>query len=164
MSATVLPLEEIRERLASGEAPREIKDDLERKGFTVPKSTLDSIMRRAGIRRRRPQPWPWAVEPQHRHLYPLVMLRYLTRRDNGGKPLSEDQSAELTRWLNRLDSDDVVLDYRPNRTPPFVYARRRYLSSGEMIDPGLFRDRSRFNCGCLIDRGCQCELDTSSES
>jgi len=149
--ATVLPLREIRERLADGETPKEIQDDLRTRGLAVPLRTVQSIMHRAGIRRRSPVPWPWTVEARHQYLYPLTMLRFLRRRDGEGKPLSPEQLAELTRWLNRLDSDDVVLDYVPDRTPPFIYARRRYMASGEPVDVGMYRDRTRLSCGCNID-------------
>lgn len=53
---------------------------------------------------------PWKVLKKHDTLYPAKQLRALSRR-NQGQELSVTAERELTRWLENLDRNNLVIDY-----------------------------------------------------
>ncbi|MFD8801806.1 hypothetical protein [Streptomyces atroolivaceus] len=67
---------------------------------------------------------PWFVRVEHRHLYPLMMLRAEARRRDG-RELTESDRARLDSWRRTLAKDGVVVHYDPDTVGGFSYVRRR---------------------------------------
>lgn len=58
---------------------------------------------------------PWRVQPEHDHVYPLMMLRLLARRragDTAGVPGVRWRM--LDDWLRQLHDKDLVVVYHPD--------------------------------------------------
>lgn len=67
---------------------------------------------------------PWMVKPQHRHSYPILMLRKEARRRSGA-PVTEEQSREIDGWLRNLKEDGAVVHYDPDTEQGWFYVKRR---------------------------------------
>lgn len=78
---------------------------------------------------------PWTVLPQHRHAYPLAMLRVEARRRRGDE-LRETDASRLASWREALGNDRVV-HYDPDLEGGFFLVPRR-----EGIDLDLIREPS----------------------
>ncbi|WP_031513728.1 hypothetical protein [Streptomyces sp. NRRL F-5123] len=67
---------------------------------------------------------PWAVKPEHRWIYPLVMLRVEARR-RAGKELTADDAGRLASWLQMLDEAEAVVHYDPDTEEGFFLVPRQ---------------------------------------
>lgn len=76
---------------------------------------------------------PWKVADQHRHVYPLAMLRVEARRREG-RTLRASDAERLTGWKAQLAEGDLVVHYEPSTEEGFFYVPRR---------PGVDRDYIR---------------------
>lgn len=63
---------------------------------------------------------PWAVNVEHRWLYPLSMLR-LEARKREGRDLSELEEQRLESWKKMLQEEGVVVHYDPATEEGFFY-------------------------------------------
>lgn len=96
-------------------------------GHTVARSTVAAALSRAGLtnRIRYEDQVPWKrIRTDHNHAYPLTMLRHLARRENG-LPLTEEQSARLDSWLQRLADEGAVVTYKYDSPDGFYYVPRK---------------------------------------
>lgn len=83
---------------------------------------------------------PWVVKEEHRHTHPALMLRTLSRRQQG-LPNSEARNRMLDKWLAEVKEADVVVCYDPDMWPnpasPITggwwYSRRRKSDGDSMI-------------------------------
>lgn len=67
---------------------------------------------------------PWTVKLEHRHLYPITMLRREARR-RSGFDLSEEDERALDAWIAGLKEDGVVLHYDPDTEEGWFYVPMR---------------------------------------
>lgn len=67
---------------------------------------------------------PWAVNREHRWLFPAQMLRAEARR-RAGVELTPGQLAELEPWLARLAERDLVVHYDPETPEGWWYIKRQ---------------------------------------
>lgn len=95
-------------------------------GQRVSRSSVSAALSRAGKTDRiRYDKWiPWRVKIEHNAEYPLTMLRYLARREQG-LPLTEEQGKRLDSWLVKLDDGNAVVAYAPNTTEGFFYVKKK---------------------------------------
>jgi hypothetical protein len=92
---------------------------------TVP-SLWGNFRRRRGLDRRLTRDddlIPWLLNPEHRWLYPVVMLRAEARRRDG-KELSADETKRLATWKQMLAENDAVVHYDPDTEDGFHYVPR----------------------------------------
>lgn len=59
---------------------------------------------------------PWTVKGEHAHAHPALMLRVLSRRQQG-LTNSEPRERMLDRWLAGLEEHNVVVCYDPDALP-----------------------------------------------
>jgi hypothetical protein len=102
-------------------------------------SAWSNFRRRKGLNRRTVRDdnlIPWAVNPEHRHKYPLMMLRSEARRRAGRemKPLDQIQ---LANWLKYISGLNAVVHYDPDTVEGFFYVPR------EASDEDLIRQPER---------------------
>jgi hypothetical protein len=76
---------------------------------------------------------PWEVLPEHRHTYPIIMLRIEARR-RAGRELTQRDQDRLAGWLRSRKADDTVVHYDPETEDGFFYVPRR---------PGVDKDLIR---------------------
>jgi hypothetical protein len=62
----------------------------------------------------------WRVRMDHSKSYPVRMLRYLGRRQQG-LPLTEKESTLLDAWLKSMAEDQIVVAYDPEDDIGFHY-------------------------------------------
>lgn len=67
---------------------------------------------------------PWQVEAEHRHAWPIMMLRREARR-RSGKQLTEQSERELDAWLHGLQENNAVVHYEPKTEQGWFYVPRR---------------------------------------
>ncbi|MFD9368571.1 hypothetical protein ACFWA6_12800 [Streptomyces sp. NPDC060020] len=83
---------------------------------------------------------PWTVKTEHAHARPVMMLRLLSRREQGDTTIPAVKLRMLDKWLGEIKAADVVVCYRrdmvPNPASPttggFYYSKRRP-EDGDMI-------------------------------
>lgn len=80
---------------------------------------------------------PWAIEPQHRYSYPIIMLRREARR-RAGFEMTPEQQHEIDVWIAGMTEADAVLHYDPDTEEGWFYVPRR-----EGVDTDLIRDPGR---------------------
>ena len=93
-------------------------------GLEVVGSMFGNFRRRRGLDRRSSRDddlIPWAVEPRHRHQYPVTMLRQEARR-RSGLPVTDNYATRLRSWLLDLHDRQQVVDYDPSTG--FTYVPR----------------------------------------
>ncbi|MDN3268279.1 hypothetical protein [Streptomyces sp. MA15] len=66
---------------------------------------------------------PWAVKPEHRHQYPLAMLRVEGRR-RAGMDLDGNAARRLESWTRTLAEENAVVHYDPDTEEGFFYVPR----------------------------------------
>lgn len=99
----------------------------EQEGHAVSVGSVASALSRAGItsRVRYDDVIPWSpVKVEHNKEYALVMLRLLARRRQGNE-LSEEESARLDSWLQKLKDEDAVVTYVYDSEWGFYYVKRK---------------------------------------
>lgn len=67
---------------------------------------------------------PWTVNPEHRALYPVKMLR-MTGRRRAGLPLRPEDARRLDAWLEKLQDRNLVVHYDPGTAQGFFYVEPR---------------------------------------
>lgn len=103
-------------------------------------SAWGNMRRRYGLERRIVRDddlIPWAVRPEHRHAYPIALLR-LEARQRAGHPLRPVDEERLRGWKERLAETGTVLHYEPETEQGWFYVPRR-----EGIDTDLIREPER---------------------
>ena len=83
---------------------------------------------------------PWTIHPDHANTYPMLMLRTLSRREQGLDNTPE-RDRMLSNWLDALRERKAVLCYDPAMWPNpasprlggFFYAKRRKSDGGSVI-------------------------------
>ncbi|MEU8780024.1 hypothetical protein [Streptomyces sp. NPDC048637] len=92
-------------------------------------------LRDAGLAQKRPDHskyLPWKVKTEHAHARPAMMLRLLSRRDQGDA-VPDVKERMLDKWLGEVKAANVVVCYHrdmaPNPANPttggFYYSKRR---------------------------------------
>lgn len=104
-----------------------VEQYMEKYGIETSLSMWANYRRRHGLDRR--ITWddkliPWIIKPEHRYLYPILMLRKEARR-RAGMPLSAVDEAKLDRWLQTLKDEDAVVHYDPETAEGWFYVPRR---------------------------------------
>ncbi|MFJ1932609.1 hypothetical protein ACIOGZ_08015 [Kitasatospora sp. NPDC088160] len=66
---------------------------------------------------------PWTVKKEHRWAYPVIMLRFESRRREG-RDLSEVDQGRLDSWKKMLKDDGLVVHYVPDTDDGFFYVPR----------------------------------------
>ncbi|MCU7821421.1 hypothetical protein [Kitasatospora sp. DSM 101779] len=95
-------------------------------GIETVQSMWGNFRRRRGLDRRLTRDdhlIPWAVKPEHRWAYPVIMLRTEARRRDG-KTLTGNDSDRLATWLRMLDDENRVVHYDAGTTEGFHYVQR----------------------------------------
>jgi hypothetical protein len=67
---------------------------------------------------------PWGVKVEHRHDYPILMLRKEARR-RAGLPLSEEDEHAVDAWIAGMKEANTVLHYDPDTEDGWFYVRPR---------------------------------------
>lgn len=99
-----------------------------------------NFRRRKGLDRRYAydeQLIPWAMKLEHRHSYPILMLRKEARRRAGLK-LPEGVDREVDAWIAGMDVNGTVLHYDPDTEQGWFYVPRR-----DGTDKDLIREPER---------------------
>ncbi|WJN63440.1 immunity repressor [Streptomyces phage phiScoe56] len=95
---------------------------------TVP-SLWGNFRRRRGLQRRitrNDELIPWQINPEHRWLYPVGMLRVeARRREKGEEALSELERTRLGAWKQMLQDNNAVVHYDPDTEEGFFYVPRQ---------------------------------------
>ncbi|ROR95528.1 hypothetical protein EDD28_0084 [Salana multivorans] len=68
---------------------------------------------------------PWKLDPRHRHLTPVNMLRGLDRVRSGDESVPEALAQQVREWESRLREADRVVRYEPATEQGFFYVPRR---------------------------------------
>ena len=91
-----------------------IQSEIQRKyEVRIALSTLSDLRHRSGIPRRIQRDVdliPWAIAKEHRHLYPVQMLRALSRR-RAGEPNPARMNEKLDAWLRDREREGTVVHY-----------------------------------------------------
>jgi uncharacterized protein (DUF1778 family) len=78
---------------------------------------------------------PWAISPEHRWAYPLMMLRAESKR-RAGQEVTGSLSVRLDDWLAMMERENTVVDYDPQSTDGFAYVTRTDDDTGLVRVPG----------------------------
>lgn len=90
-------------------------------------SMWGNFRRRRGLQRRITRDdelIPWAVKAEHRHDYPILMLRKEARR-RAGNPLSPEDDSAVDAWIRGMKDGDTVLHYEPDTDEGWFYVPPR---------------------------------------
>jgi len=123
---------------------------LKEEGFTTTLGHVRQIKQKMGniptVNGNHHETLPWVLARQHQNHYPALMLRALSRRQQG-LPLASDPSkavvigGKLDRWLATLARQDKVIHY--TKEDGFVLVPRRYAlnkwDEREPVDPPWIR-------------------------
>lgn len=115
---------ELEELLRQGYTHEEIVEKVyEETGVRLSRSTISVAIGRAGLttQNRYTEEIPWKVATKYLRQYQVKMLRLLGRR-RAGHSLSNTEDSRLDSWLSKLESENAVVVYDPNRG--FGYAER----------------------------------------
>ncbi|MCD7438972.1 hypothetical protein K4B79_12130 [Streptomyces lincolnensis] len=77
---------------------------------------------------------PWKVNEEHRHLYPVMMLRAEARL-RAGRTLSPDDARKLTNWKAFLKEDNLVVHYDEETPDGFFYVPREEKDADLIREP-----------------------------
>ncbi|MFI8204794.1 hypothetical protein [Streptomyces sp. NPDC085937] len=95
-------------------------------GIDTVSSMWGNFRHRKGLRRRIARDddlIPWAVKAEHRHQYPLAMLR-VEGRYRAGMDLDENSAKRLESWRRTLAEENAVVHYDPDTKEGFFYVPR----------------------------------------
>ncbi|MFJ3974902.1 hypothetical protein [Streptomyces sp. NPDC090021] len=98
-----------------------------------------AFRRRNGLDRRNTRAddlIPWKIRKDHRHLYPVMMLR-AEGRLRAGKPVSEAIMKKLASWKQSLEEDSLVVHYDPETEDGFFYIPREERDTDLIREPML---------------------------
>lgn len=93
----------------------------EKYGIETSTSMWGNFRKRMGLSRRfarNDELIPWAINKEHRWMYPIVMLRMEARRREGYETPPERAEA-LDVWINKMKRDGLVLHYDPDTEQGF---------------------------------------------
>jgi hypothetical protein len=96
-------------------------------GIETTFSMFGNFRRRRGLARRITRDdelIPWAVKVEHRHDYPILMLRKEARR-RAGLPLSDEDDSAVDAWIRGMKEDGTVLHYEPETDEGWFYVPPR---------------------------------------
>ena len=98
----------------------------EQDGVEVALGTISAAISRAGLSNPVRYPTiPWhPIRADHQNAYPLLMLRYLGRRELG-EEMTAEQNRRLDAWIERLEKENACVAYRPDSEQGWYYVRRR---------------------------------------
>ena len=111
-------------------------------GHKVARSTVAAALHRAGLTKKQSRyekELPWRVKAQHAAAYPARMLRNLGRIRQGGS-LPGDELARFHTWIERMESEQVVVCYDPGSDVGFFYqpaGQPGDFPDGTPIRPGI---------------------------
>lgn len=118
---------EVKKWFAEGKSyPWMVETYMSKYGIEIGESAFGNFRRAHGLSRRNVRDdnlIPWLVKPEHRHAWPLTMLRLLARR-RAGQELSIKRNHDLDVWLKGLERDNVVVHYDPDTPEGFHYVTR----------------------------------------
>lgn len=111
--------------------------------YGVTKGAVYWQLRDAGLAKARPDHskyLPWTVKTEHAHARPAMMLRLLSRREQGDK-IPDVKARMLDKWLGEVKAADVVVCYNrdmaPNPANPttggFYYSKRRPTDGDNLV-------------------------------
>ena len=103
-------------------------------------SMFGNFRRREGLQRRITRDdelIPWAVKVEHRHDYPILMLRKEARR-RSGLPVSDEDALAIDAWIRGMKESETVLHYEPDTDQGWFYVPPR-----EGVDVDLIRKPDR---------------------
>jgi len=115
---------ELEELLRQGYTHEDIVEQVyQSTGVRLSRSTISVAIGRAGLtsQNRYTEEVPWTVATKYLRQYQPKMLRILGRR-RAGLELSDVENDRLDKWLAKLDCENAVVVYDPNRG--FGYAER----------------------------------------
>lgn len=95
-------------------------------GITINPSMLASFFHRKGLppRPRKPNPLlPWKIPTEFAWQRTAIMLRLEARRREG-QWLRPEHEARLDAWLDRLERDNLVVDFDPASEHGFIEVPR----------------------------------------
>ncbi|MFE0771955.1 hypothetical protein [Streptomyces sp. NPDC058861] len=98
----------------------------EKYGISTTVPMWAAFRRRNGLDRRNARAddlIPWKLREDHRHLYPVMMLR-AEGRLRAKKPVSEAIMKKLASWKQSLEEDNLVVHYDPDTEDGFFYIPR----------------------------------------
>lgn len=90
-------------------------------------SMWGNFRRRRGLQRRITRDdelIPWAVNAEHRHDYPILMLRKEARRRSGA-PTTEEEELAIDAWIRNMKASNTVLHYDPDTEEGWFYVPPR---------------------------------------
>jgi hypothetical protein len=96
-------------------------------GIETSPAMWGNFRRRRGIDRRLTRDVnliPWAIKPEHRWAYPVMMLR-AEGRLREGKELPAPEASRLATWKQMLEEEDAVVHYDPDTEDGFHYIHRQ---------------------------------------
>lgn len=118
---------EVKKWFAEGKSyPWMVEKYMSKYGIEIGESAFGNFRRAHGLHRRNVRNddlIPWLVKPEHRHRWPLTMLRLLARR-RANEPLSVKRNHDLDVWLAGLERDNIVVHYDPDTAEGFHYVTR----------------------------------------
>ena len=121
--------------ITDGRTYRWMVEEYERRyDLRVSPTMFSNFRRRHGLDRRITRDHeliPWETKTEHRHAYPLTMLRFEARR-RAGMPLAEAEKRRLDSWLRELRELNAVVLYDPD-TPDGFYLVPREEGDDDLI-------------------------------
>lgn len=127
MPTKVIPDSQVEQMFRRGMTPTEVRDELARQGIDVSRAAITNWRSRRGmpsLRQRYSEFIPWDLLAAHRHRHPAKMLRLAGRRAAGGE-VPPSLQADLDRWLDNLEANDMVVGYDPELPDGWFYHVRR---------------------------------------
>lgn len=110
--------------LAEGLTHQQMADRVfEQTGHRITRAAVTVALSGYGLTTPKPrykETVPWRVRMDHSKSYPVRMLRYLGRRQQG-LPLTEKESTLLDAWLKSMAEDQIVVAYDPDDDIGFHY-------------------------------------------
>ena len=90
-------------------------------------SMWGNFRRRRGLKRRITRDdelIPWGVKAEHRHDYPILMLRKEARR-RSGLPITVEEDLAVDAWIRGMKESGTVLHYEPETEAGWFYVEPR---------------------------------------
>jgi hypothetical protein len=110
--------------LAEGLTHQQMADRIfERTGYRITRAAVTVALSSYGLTSPKPRykdTIPWRVRVDHAKSYPVRMLRYLGRRQQG-LPLTDKEEKLLDAWLKSMAEDQLCVAYDPDDDVGFHY-------------------------------------------
>lgn len=115
--------------IAEGLTHQQMADRVfERTGHRVTRAAITVALSGYGLTSPKPrykETIPWRVRVDHAKSYPVRMLRYLGRRQQG-LPLTEKEETLLDAWLKSMAEDQLCVAYDPDDDLGFHYVDAQF--------------------------------------